>query len=210
VTAGASPMSGSIRKQPVITYPEYDGKPIGDNPLQFHWIVKIKEGLARVFVARPNVFVAGDLLWYPVEGRPDISAAPDAMVAIGRPQGYRGCYKQWEEDNIAPQVVFEVRSPNNRIGEMFRKFKFYERYGPLEYYFYDPDHDRLDGWQRKGDEFQDIPELHGWISPALGISFDTSGNELRIFGPDGRKFLSYQELASENDRLAAECHRLAA
>src|SRR6516225_385309 len=144
-----APMSVSIssRTQSEIVYPESDGKPMADNTLQFEWIVTIKEGLARAFAARPDVFVAGDLLWYPVEGRPDISAAPDAMVAIGRPQGYRGCYKQWEEQGIAPQVVFEVLSPNNRAPEMARKLKFYEEHGVDEYYLYDPDAIRLSGWR---------------------------------------------------------------
>src|SRR5271165_537158 len=88
-------MSVSIpsAKRSEIVYPESDGKPMAENTLQFQWIVTIKEGLAREFSARPDVFVAGDLLWYPVEGRPDICAAPDAMVAIGRPAGFRGCYK---------------------------------------------------------------------------------------------------------------------
>jgi Uma2 family endonuclease len=204
-------MSISIpsRKQSEIVYPESDGKPMADNTLQFQWIVTIKEGLARAFAARPDVFVAGDLLWYPVEGRPDICAAPDAMVAIGRPQGYRGCYKQWEELDIAPQVVFEVLSPNNRVGEMIRKLKFYEVHGVDEYYLYDPDHILLDGWRRVGDALQDIAKLDGWISPALGIRFDLSGSELTIFGPDGRPFLSYPDLASERDQLATERDQLA-
>ena len=64
------------------------------------------------------MFVAGDLLWYPVEGKPSIRTAPDVMVVFGRPKGDRGSYKQWEEDGIAPQVVFEVLSPGNRAGEM--------------------------------------------------------------------------------------------
>ena len=113
---------------------------MADNTLQFQWIVTIKEGLARAFAAQPDVFVAGDLLWYPVEGRPDICAAPDAMRRDRAAQGYRGCYKQWEEGGIAPQVVFEVLSPNNRPAEMGRKLEFYEQYGVDEYYIYDPDH----------------------------------------------------------------------
>jgi len=95
-------------RRPAIVYPDSDGKPIAENTLQFEWIVTIKEGLDRAFHDRPDVFVAGDLFWYPVEGRPDICTAPDALVAIGRPKGHRGSYKQWEEDGIAPQVVFEV------------------------------------------------------------------------------------------------------
>ena len=55
-------------KEDDIIYPESDGKPMADNTEQFNWIVKIKEGLEAMFADRPDVFVAGDLLWYPVEG----------------------------------------------------------------------------------------------------------------------------------------------
>ena len=77
IPSGRCPMSVSIPspKPSEIVYPESDGKPMAENTLQFEWIVTIKEGLARAFAARPDVFVAGDLLWYPVEGRPDICAA---------------------------------------------------------------------------------------------------------------------------------------
>jgi Uma2 family endonuclease len=60
--------------------------------------------------------------------------APDAMVAFGRPKGHRGSYMQWRGGGIAPQVVFEVLSPDNRAGELARKFQFYERFGVEEYY----------------------------------------------------------------------------
>ena len=83
--------------------------------------------------------MAGDLLWYPVQGKPKIRTAPDAMVAFGRPKGYRGSYKQWEEEGIAPQVVFEVLSPGNRPKDLVRKFRFYEQYGVEEFYLYDPE-----------------------------------------------------------------------
>jgi Uma2 family endonuclease len=187
-----------------VIYPDSDGKPMAENTLQFQWIVTIKEGLERVFSHRPDVFVAGDLLWYPVEGRPDISTAPDALVAIGRPKGDRGSYKQWDEAGIAPQVVCEVLSPNNRFGEMYRKFRFYNEFGVNEYYLYDPDHNVLEGWRRTAEGLEEIVQMNGWISPMLGIRFDLSGGELMIFGPDGRRFLSFQELAEENDRLRDE------
>jgi Uma2 family endonuclease len=142
-----------------IIYPDSDGQPMAENTLQFRWIVTIKEGLDHVFRDRPDVFVAGDLFWYPVEGRPDIRTAPDALVAFGRPRGDRGSYKQWEEGGIPPQVVFEVLSPNNRFKEMFHKFKFYEEYGVLEYYIYDPDHNELEGWERKENGLVEIDHM---------------------------------------------------
>ena len=52
-----------------IIYPTSDGKPMAENTLQFEWIVLIKENCERLFADRSDVFVAGDLLWYPVEGR---------------------------------------------------------------------------------------------------------------------------------------------
>src|SRR3954466_14530691 len=86
-----------------IIYPEDDGQPMAENTLQFQWIVTIKEGLERAFRNRADVFVAGDLLWYPTEGVPQTRQAPDAMVVFGRPKGYRGSYRQWDEGGIAPQ-----------------------------------------------------------------------------------------------------------
>ncbi len=83
---------------PGVTYPEDDGNPMSDNTLQFRWIVTIQGGLDALFRDNPDVFVAGDLLWYPIQGDNAIRQAPDAMVAFGRQKGDRGSYRQWEEN----------------------------------------------------------------------------------------------------------------
>ncbi len=90
----ALPVPPSARK---IVYPDSDGQPMAENTLQYDWIVKITGGLRLLFANDPDVFVAGDLFWYPVEGRPDIRVAPDTLVVFGRPRGHRGSYRQWEE-----------------------------------------------------------------------------------------------------------------
>jgi Uma2 family endonuclease len=178
---------------------------MSDNTLQFQWITTLVGGLDALFRDEPHVFVAGDLLWYPVEGNNKLRTAPDAMVVFGRPKGHRGSYMQWREDGIAPQVVFEVLSPGNRFGELARKYAFYLRFGVEEYYQLDPDAMRLEGWQRVEDEFSEIPELHGWVSPRCGIRFELSEADLRIVRPDGRPFESYVEL----ERRAEDEHRRA-
>jgi Uma2 family endonuclease len=185
-----------------IEYPSSDGKPMSDNTRQFQWIVTIQGGLDALFKDDPNVFVAGDLLWYPVEGYPKIRRAPDAMVAIGRPKGHRGAYLQWREGGIAPQVVFEVLSPKNTAAEMAGKLAFYDTYGAEEYYLYDPDGGELTGWRRNGEHLQLIPRIEGWVSPRLGVRFGLRGDELVLENPDGTPFLSYLELARR--REAAE------
>ena len=177
-----------------VIYPDSDGKPMADNTKQFNWITLIKEGLESVFATDPHVFVAGNLLWYPVERQPAIRNAPDVLVALGRPKGDRGSYRQWEEGAQPPQVVMEILSPGNRAGEMDRKFSFYQRYGAEEYYVYDPDHNTLAGWQRQAGLFEEIPGVGQWTSPRLGVRFDLRPDTLHLYRPDGRRFTTYAEL----------------
>jgi Uma2 family endonuclease len=191
-----------------VIYPDRDGLPMSDNTLQFNWIVKIKENLEILFADRADVFVAGDLLWYPVEGNNQIRRAPDAMVVFGAAKGERGSYKQWVENNIAPQVVFEILSPGNRLAEMIAKYEFYGRYGVEEYYVYDPDRVELTGWLRREGGLMEIDPIAGWVSPHLGIRFEL-GETLEIWRPDGEPFRSPVEIAqqAERDRAEAQRHR---
>ncbi|OCR01960.1 hypothetical protein BCD67_05625 [Oscillatoriales cyanobacterium USR001] len=186
--------------KPDIVYPDSDGELMADNTKQFHLIIKIQGGLDALFKDDENVFVAGDLLWYPVEGDDKIRQAPDVMVVFGRPKGDRGSYRQWEEGNIAPQVVFEIFSPGNRMGKMFNKLKFYERYGVEEYYLYKPENNDLTGWLRSDNELNEIESMAGWVSPHLGVRFEISSGDLEIYRPDGEKFLSYVELERRRAR----------
>ncbi len=183
-----------------LIYPDSDGKPMADNTQQFRWIVTIKENLEILFVDNPDVFVAGDLLWYPVQGRNTYCQAPDVMVVFGQPKGDRGSYKQWQENDLAPQVVFEILSPNNTAKELSRKMLFYQRHGVEEYYIYDPDDNDLIGSQRSDQALTEIPNMDGWISPRLGIRFEILEDRLNIYTPDGQRFLTPVELAQQRDQ----------
>jgi Uma2 family endonuclease len=181
-----------------LIYPDSDGQPMSDNTKQFRWIVLIKENLEILFAHDPQVFVAGDLLWYAVQESPGLRVAPDAMVVFGRPKGDRGSYKQWEEENIAPQVVFEVLSPGNTLSEMSKKLLFYEHHGVEEYYLYDPDRETLDGFIRgKQPILEAIDNIQGWVSPRLNIRFELTDSGLVIYRPDGEAFLTPVELRQQ-------------
>jgi Uma2 family endonuclease len=201
-----------VETVPEVQYPDSDGQPMADNTKQFRWIVTVKENLELLFADRADVFVAGDLLWYPVQGDNKIRQAPDAMVVFGRPKGDRGSYKQWEEDNIAPQVVFEILSPGNRLRGTFGKYEFYNFYGVEEYYVYDPDENELIGWLRSNNALNYIQEMSGWISPRLEVRFELTPETLRIYRPDGEPFLSFIELSqlrNQERQRAEEAQRLA-
>lgn len=188
-----------------IIYPDSDGQPMADNTKQFDWIAMIKGELDSMFADNPDVFVAGDLLWYAVEGHPEIRVAPDALVAFGRPKGYRGSYKQWEEGGIAPQVVFEVLSPGNRMSEMVKKLGWYNHYGVEEYYIIDPDKNDLTVYIRTNGSLEAMEDANGWVSPRLGIVFEIDSDEVRLYRPDKRPFTGFVDL----ERLRTEAVAMA-
>ena len=180
-----------------VIYPDDNGEPMSNNTDQFRLIVWIKENLELLFADDPNVFLAGDLLWYPVEGKNKLCQAPDVMAVFGIPKGYRGSYQQWYENDIAPQVAFEILSPGNRLTPMIEKFRFYERYGVEEYYLYDPQTLELTGWLRVESQLEAIEQMDDWVSPRLGVRFQLSETGLEMFGPNQEPFVSFVEL----DRL---------
>ena len=173
-----------------IEYPDSDGEPMAENTVQYRWITTIKGNLDIVFKQDPDVFVAGDLFWYPVENDNKTRRAPDVLVAFGRPKGDRSAYLQWLEGGIAPQVVFEILSPGNRGPELALKFQFYETYGVEEYYIYDPDDNTLEGWLRAEDTLRQIPAMNGWTSPRLRVRFELGDGQLWLYRPDGQPFFT--------------------
>jgi Uma2 family endonuclease len=101
-----------------VEYPENDGKPLSSNSEQGRWIVVLFNNLSGVLREVPDVFLAVDLLWHPVENDPEIRNAPDVMVVFGRPRRKRSSYRQWEEDDVPVTVAFEILSPGNTLWEM--------------------------------------------------------------------------------------------
>lgn len=202
-----SPKVALVRDGGEIYYPETDGLPIADNTIQYEWITLIHGNLAIQYADHDDVFVAADHFWYPVEGRPDIVTAPDVYVVFGRPRGHRRSYQQWLEENIAPQVAFEILSPSNTAGEMKEKLAFYRRYGVEEYYVFDPDRITLTGYRRSGDQLKKVKGMDGYVSPRLGIRFDLSRGDLVIYSPAGQMFLSVLEIDDRRKRAEAARER---
>jgi hypothetical protein len=90
--------------------------------------------------------------------------------------------------------------------EMLKKEQFYDRYGVAEYYVYDPDDNELVGWRREAGQWQRIDEVHGWISPLLGVRFELTTEMLIMHRPDGSRFETFAELLqrAETERQAKE------
>jgi Uma2 family endonuclease len=193
-----------------IVYPESDGQPMSDNTKQFVWIVLLYGNLAAQYRDDENVFVGGNQNWFPRQGEPDLSKAPDVYVVFGRPKGHRSSWKQWLENDVPLTVVFEVLSPKNTHFEMVDKLQFYDEFGVEEYYVFDPDTNRLAVYLR-GREILRLVHFQGqFVSPRLGIRFDLTGPEMVVFHPDGRRFLSFEELDAERRKAEQRADRMAA
>jgi Uma2 family endonuclease len=194
----------SLTSSPGVS-PGGDGEPRATNASKSRWIVPLCENLAALFRQRPDVFVASNLLWYPVEGNPEICLAPDVLVVFGRPKGHRDSYRQWEEGNTPLIVVFEIISPETTMWEWIDKQEFYEEYGVEEYYLLDPDRSRLHIYQRRDGALGRFRgEMNGFVSPCLGVRFDLNGDEVALRGPQGQGILSFGEARpSQEDLLQA-------
>jgi Uma2 family endonuclease len=195
-------------KEAAIVYPESDGKPMADNTKQARWMVVFHGNLEALFRDQV-VFVALDLMWYARKDFPGENAAPDVFVVFGRPPGDRTSYKQWEEADVAPQVVVEILSPGNKPEEMEKKEAFYSEYGVEEYYIYDPAKDHLTVYLRKGTVLRRKWFQNEFVSPLLGIRFDLTGPEMQVYYPDGRRFLTFKELEAERLAIREKFRRLA-
>jgi Uma2 family endonuclease len=179
--------------------------------VQYRWFTRIKDGLEARFKADWQVFVASDLFWYPIKGLAQVNQAPDVMVAIGRPKGDRGSYKQWEEDGVTPQVVFEIWSPSNTKEDITEKFAFYDYFGVEEYYTYDPDANVMAGWRRQEERLEQITDMNEWESPRLNVTFRRFEGEWNLYHPNGSPFQDYIDLhtAKEDAMRIAEVERAA-
>jgi hypothetical protein len=47
---------------------------------------------------------------------------------------------------------------------------------------------------RRGEILVRVRQVVSYVSPRLGIRFDLSGPELVVYGPDGSRFLTFEEL----------------
>ena len=187
----------------VIDYPDSDGEPMSDNTEQFEFIQTVQGNLDAIL---PD-FVAGDHLWYPVQGHPEIRIGPDVYVALGRPKGHRGSYLQWVEDDQPIQVVFEWWSPRNDFAQQAKKLLFYNRYGVQEFYTFDQTRRIFNAFVREEDDLQPQSTEGGFVSPLLGVRFEVKEGQLVLFAPDGSRFLSMREMKAAGEQAeAARAH----
>ena len=202
-----------------IDYPSYDGVPMADNTDQADEMTDDFKTLQVFFRDREDVFVATNLLVYYREGDNETRVTPDVMVAFGRPPGYRGSYKIWEEGNHPPDWVLEIASEGTAKVDTEKKPGTYAEIGVREYWQYDPTGgllvQRLQGWRLTERGYTELPQVPvdgaeiAIYSEVLGLRLEFDGERLRFWDPVDKRYL-HTPLESEVRWLEAESRAEAA
>ena len=125
------------------------------------------------------------------------------MVVLGRPPGYRGSYKQWVEDNVAPQVVFEICvHPVTKPRRWSASSGSTKSTGLRSTTCTTP---RAETWRAGGalqGELEEIPEMAGLVGArSYEIRFEPGEgpDNLKILDPQGVPFARYVELIEQRE-----------
>lgn len=170
---------------PEIEYPESDGQPLGETDFHFTTIILLVQALRDYFADHPQVYVAGDLMFYYERGNPHAVKAPDVLVVKGVSKHKRRIYKLWEEP-VVPCTLFEITSKQTGSADLTTKYQLYERLGVKEYFLFDPLAEylqpRLQGFTWVQGRYQALPlsatgEL---VSRELGLILRPQGDLLRL------------------------------
>lgn len=197
-----------------IFYPESDGNPIAETDTHRELIQEIIQCLKRFFSNRKNVYVTGNIMFYYVEGAPNEVVSPDAMVCFGVPKGERTSYKSWEENDVAPSVIFEIASRGTWHNDRVEKRLLYEQLGVREYFIFNPLYPKslpaFLAFRLEDGELETVKIENGTVrSEVLGLDIVDTGKTLRLLNTATNEFLkTTEELAAENAALKAEIERL--
>ncbi len=205
------PQAGSKpRSKRAVYYPTGDGKPMAEDEPHLNLMNYSIPALRYRLRNRPDVYVAGNNFLYYEEGNPKARVSPDCYVALGvEPKGRRRFYKVWEENGIAPAVIFEFTSKKTKKEDLTIKKSLYEQVLRVQEYFqFDPTGDylkpRLQGQRLHEGVYQPI-ELNDnrMFSEQLGLELVMEGETLRFYDPASGEWLRTYEQA-ETQRLAQE------
>jgi len=171
-----------------IYYPESDGKPVGETGFHIAALFHLWQALRFHYRNTPNVYVAGDLLFYYEEGNPAQFKVPDVFVVKGIPKHDRRIYQLWKEKR-SPCAIFEITSRGTRSEDVGSKRTLYEMLGVQEYYLFDPLEEylrpRLQGYVLVAGIYQPLkPSNDGsLLSRELGLVLRPEGTLLRAVDP---------------------------
>jgi len=139
-----------IPEPPQIQLPAEDGEPL-ESPWHRAQINFLIESVQQHWKDRTDFFAGGNMLLYysARQARQRDYKGPDFFVVKPTDgQRLRKAWIVWEEDGQYPNLIVELLSPTTADADLGPKKDLYERrFKTPEYFCYDPDADRLQGWR---------------------------------------------------------------
>jgi Uma2 family endonuclease len=215
-------VSGELKLNPTIEYPEEDFEPMPEGDKQRRNLSYTTEALRLWFEPQENVYVSGNLFIIYQENKTEKRVAPDTFVVFGMSKEDRVSYKIGAEGGKAPDFVLEITSKGTVTKDRAQNPLIYRALGVKEYFQYDPSGDYLNplalqGMRLEKGEYVAIPygmrpaaasmlpdHVLSLPSEVLGLDLRLYPNKrFRFFDPKSNQILrSYEE--AEQDRLQAE------
>jgi Uma2 family endonuclease len=201
---------------------ETDGVPL-DSTWHRDAINLLIEIVRTRFRERHDYFVGGNMFIYfsQQQVRNRDFRGPDFFYVKGvKYDPLRPYWVVWDEDGKYPDVILELLSPSTAAEDRTTKKDVYERtFRTPDYFCYDPDTQKLEGWHLVGQSYQPLqPNERGWLWSAqlelwLGIwTGEYQGCHatwLRFYDAQGNLLpLSAESEAQRADAAEAELARL--
>ncbi|HEX3555159.1 MAG TPA: Uma2 family endonuclease [Thermoanaerobaculia bacterium] len=202
-------------------------------PLESNWhvdqITLLKESIKQLMKGRGrgDYFVGGNMfVYYSIEQarqvKVDVDAGindrrhyrgPDVFYVGGVERRKREFWVVWEEGYRYPEVIVELLSPSTaKIDRTVKKDLYAGTFRTPEYFYYDPDKVKLDGFRLAGQSYRPIvPNAQGrLVSERLGVELglwqgvyqENPDTWVRLFHPDGRLVPSADERAAAAEARA--------
>jgi Uma2 family endonuclease len=165
------------------------------------------------------VYYSPEQAWDVVKGRRYFRGPDWFFVDGAEPREGRKGWVRWEEGGRLPDVILEILSPSTERVDRNDKMKLYSRvFRTREYYLYDFDTAKLEGYRLAGDLYQPMrPGADGRLrSDVLGLDLglwrgrvrEETADWVRLFHPDGRLVPTSAERATaEHERAEQERQR---
>jgi len=190
-----------------VTYPESDGKPMGETDVHINETIRLRLLLKR-FCAGQTVYVGGNLLVFYEQGNPKKFVVPDVFVVKGIEPTDRRFYKLWVERK-SPDAIIEITSRKTKTKDTVTKPGLYRQMRVPEYFLFDPTQEYLDpplqGYRLTGERHEPLaPDPQGsLVSEQLGLRLCAEGGHLILYRLDTGQRL----LTDEESRAEAEARR---
>lgn len=190
--------------------PYDDGEPM-ESPKHRAQMNLLIETLSAWMAGRPDVFIGGNMFLYfsELQTRANDFRGPDFFVVLDAlPDRQRKSWVVWQEDGRTPDVVIELLSPRTEAVDRGRKMQIYAGLKVQDYYLFDPDDLRLEGYRLAGSSYERMVSLPDGGLPCRSLGLQLAIAEAEVLDLRG-PWLRWRDtdgalLPTERERAARE------